>query len=289
MEDVMRLVPGPARNRVQQYLADATAAEVRARENRFLHSEGWTPVGEYDPRDIFLFGFPKSGTHWLQTLVACIQYGLDLDCAPLHLITNVVPGIGVNHYYRRYRTPMAFKGHELPAPIYQRVVYLIRDGRDALASRAYHRTALRQKQDPWQIRDKFGTWHEHVEAWLSNPYDAEMLVIRYEDLKSNGHAELQRICEFLGEDRSDAFLDSLYRKASIETLREKETHEGHTLQGWPRDKPFYRRGEVGSYQDEVPGEVLAAFLAVATPTLERCGYSVESPDVVVGSGPDANE
>lgn len=265
---------------LQRYLSSATAAEVRARERRFLDTHSWTPIGEYHPQDVFLFGFPKSGTHWLQALTACVLYGLDLDHAPLHLITNLVPGIGVTEYYRRYRTPMAFKGHDLPRPLYRRVVYIIRDGRDALASRAYHREALKQNVDPWQIRDKFGLWHEHVEAWLANPYDADMLVIRYEDLKSNGIAELRRLCDFLGEDRSEPFLTSLYEKASIETFRDKEAHEGHTLQDWPRDKPFFRRGEVGSHRDEVPPEVLASFLNAAMPTLQRCGYQVGNDDTV---------
>jgi hypothetical protein len=30
-------------------------------------------------------------------------------------------------------------------------------------------------------------WHEHVQAWLKNPYEAEMITVSYEMLKKSGH------------------------------------------------------------------------------------------------------
>lgn len=280
----MRVITGPVREPLRKFVTESTVVELSAREERFVEAQGLTPIGVYQPEDVFLFGFPKSGTHWLQTLTAGVVFGIDLELAPLELVKNLVPGIGTSDYYRRYRTPTCFKGHDVPKPIYRRVVYLIRDGRDALASRSYHRTVLQQNVDPWQIRDKFGKWHEHVEAWQANPYDAEMLTMRYEDLKSSGIHELRRLCHFLGVEREDNVLTSVYDKASFAKLRAKEQREGHPLPGWPRDKPFFRRGEVGSYKDEVPTGVLSAFLAEAAPTLVRFGYPLDQLESSTASG-----
>jgi hypothetical protein len=64
----------------------------------------------------------------------------------------------------------------------------------------------------------------------------------------------------------------VYAKASFGRLRAKEAREGHPLPGWPRDKPFFRRGEVGTYREEMPPEVLSSFLEEAGPVLARLGY-----------------
>jgi hypothetical protein len=46
---------------------------------------------------------------------------------------------------------------------------------------------------------------------------------------------------------------------------------------WPRDKPFVRRGAVGSHRDEMPPEILAEFLTEAGTSLARTGYLQAPP------------
>ena len=56
-------------------------------------------------------------------------------------------------------------------------------------------------------------------------------------------------------------------------MRESErTAAFHANPRWPKDTPFFRRGEVGSWRDEMPAEVLEAFLEQAGPTLRELGY-----------------
>jgi hypothetical protein len=162
-------------------------------------------------------------------------------------------------------------------------VYLLRDGRDVIVS--YYHYLVAQYGDrfsfDWLVRegdDKGHKWHEHVEAWLANPYNADMLVIRYEDLKSDGLWELRRLCEFIDRHESDQFLAAVYEHASFENMRQKETWDRWDHRPWwPRDRHFVRRGTVGSYKDEMPPEVLDAFLAQAGDTLQRCGYAIDEP------------
>jgi hypothetical protein len=62
-------------------------------------------------------------------------------------------------------------------------------------------------------------------------------------------------------------------------MREKEKREGLGRPDWGlgprrnRDRPFMRRGEVGSHRDELPPEVLEVFERTAGPTLRRLGYA----------------
>jgi hypothetical protein len=235
-------------------------------------------MGQFDDKDVFIAGYPKSGNTWMQNLVTGIAYQMDPAVTPDSLIQEVVPDVHYRTYYRRYATPMFFKTHDLPRPEYRKVVYLIRDGRDAMVSYFHHLTALEGREIDFLRMVKTGEglapakWHKHVEAWGANPYRAEMLVIKYEDLLMNGLKELQRFCAFVGIDRDESFLKSVLAGSSFTSMRQKEEQTGWEGGGWPKDKPFVRRGKVGSYKDEMSGEVLEAFLADAADTLRKYQY-----------------
>jgi len=125
-----------------------------------------------------------------------------------------------------------------------------------------------------------GTWHEHVSLWLANPFASEMLIVKYEDLQRAPLEELQRLCDFAGLERSEAELSRAIAGASFSKMREKEESEGWENPSWPTEKPFIRRGETGSYLDEMPPEVLYAFMKVAAETLAVVGYSVTPTGLV---------
>jgi len=238
---------------------------------------GLTPNFESVDDDVFIIGHPKSGTTWFQNLVAGVVYGVDPEYAPYALVRDLVPG-HLQLYYKRYRTPAFFKSHELPKPEYKRVVYLVRDGRDVMVSYHHHMETVKQKPIDMLkvVRGKKSmwpfTWQEHVEAWLVNPYQAQLLVIKYEDLQADTLKELQRFCAFVGLERDNAFLKQVAQKASFESLRRKEMREGIANPNWPKDQLFMRRGEIGSYQDEMPEDALEAFMREAGETMRKLGY-----------------
>lgn len=238
---------------------------------------GLAHLSETVTEDVFIVGHPKSGNTWFQNLVAGVIYGVDPEYAPYALIRDLVPG-HLPKYYKRYATPMFFKSHHSPRPQYQRVIYLVRDGRDVMVSYFHHLRAGRNKtvdflkvvqgqEVPWPYK-----WHEHVESWLSNPHQAQMLLIKYEDLKHDTVKELQRFCGFVGVERDETFLQHVARKASFETLRKKEINFGIAYPNWSPEQLFMRRGQVGSHKDEMPAEVLEVFLRDAGDTLRKLGY-----------------
>jgi len=159
-------------------------------------------------------------------------------------------------------------------------VYLLRDGRDVMVSYTHHLRAIRGAAavDPLElVRSGRGlqpcTWHEHVEAWARNPFGADIITIRYEDLLADAARELQRLCEYAGVERDTSHLRLVATRAAFDKLRERErATPTHINPRWPKDKPFFRRGTAGSYQDEMTPDVLAAFMEQAGPTLRRFGY-----------------
>ena len=239
---------------------------------------GWQAIAQTEPADVFIVAYPKSGMTWFQNLVAGAIYGFDPEQTPDRLIQDLVPDVHYKSCYKRYRTPMFFKSHHLPRPEYRRVVYLVRDGRDVMVSYGHHLRALgRRDLDFTALVGGAGLfpckWHEHVEQWGANLFDAEMLLIRYEDLQNDAARELARFCAFVDEPRDAAALARVAEKCSFAAMRRREERYGWDNTAWPKNKPFVRRGVSGSYRDEMPAEVLAAFLQEAEPTLQNHGYN----------------
>ena len=246
-------------------------------ENEMLAAFNMRPSVDSEPDDVFVAGYPKSGNTWMQNLLAGLMFGIDARLAPDSLIHDLVPDVHYKEFYKRYLTPTFFKTHELPQPRHRRVVFLVRDGRDVMVSYFHYLTALGNASDFFKLvttgEGLFPCrWHEHIEAWTTNPYGAEMLAISYETLKRDTVATLRRICDFAGVKRERTTLELAVRNASFENLREKEKKFRTADSVWPKDKFFIRRGEVGSYKDEMPGEVMQAFMEQSEPTLKRLGY-----------------
>jgi hypothetical protein len=241
--------------------------------------EGCMPMTQFAEEDVFIVGYPKSGNTWFQDIVAALAFGALPEFAPQLLVQDLVPDAGASAtYYKRYATPMFFKSHALPAPDHKRVVYLLRDGRDAMVSFYHHIVAMENRKVDFLETVQTGKglfpckWHEHVQAWLANPFQAKMIVIKYEELKSNTARELQRFCDFAGLKRSPEFLQMIAEGTAFEKMRDKEIKLGSGDPRWPKDKTFRRRGAAGSYKDEMPPEVLSAFLKDSGDTLRQCGY-----------------
>ncbi len=246
---------------------------------------GFAPISEIHPEDIFIVGWPKSGNTWFQNLIAGVVYGVDPKMAPPGLAYHLVPDVHYDKFYQRYSSPMYFKSHFLPRPDYRRVVYLLRDGRDALVSYYHYLEALQKQKVDFLELATVGSmlfpcsWHEHVEAWKHNPYSAQMIVIKYEDLLREPVEQLERFCRFSNLVREREYLAAVADAAQFKNLRVKESRLGR---GRPDDemaagKFFFRRGMAGSHKDEMPQDVLAAFLKSAGETLRRHGYLAGIP------------
>jgi len=247
-------------------------------ELKVAGATGLVPISEFLEEDVFIVGYPKSGNTWFQNLIMGLVYGLNPLYAPDKLVQDLVPDVHFKRYYKRYGTPMFFKSHHLPISEYKRVVYLLRDGRDVMVSYWHQLNAIQRREIDFLDMIQSGyalfpcRWHEHVDKWLSNPYNAEMIVIKYENLRRNPARELNNFCKFVGIERGESLLSQVIESASFSKMRQRELAFGWDYPAWPKDKFFVRRGQVGSYIDEMPPDVLEAFLRQAGAILERCEY-----------------
>jgi hypothetical protein len=168
----------------------------------------------------------------------------------------------------------------LPQPHFRNVVYLLRDGRDAMVSYRHHLEAINRRSIDFLAMVTTGRelypckWHEHVSAWMANPHLARLLVIKYEDLLEDTFEQMKLFCDFCGIQIETSFLRQVCEASSFKNLQKREKLKGWASPVWPREKLFVRRGAVGSYRDEMPPDVLKAFLADAGHVLRQQGYDV---------------
>jgi Sulfotransferase domain len=235
-------------------------------------------ISDFEPEDIFIAGYPRSGNTWMQCLIAGVIFGLDPRLTPDSLVQSLVPDVHYQKFYKRHITPTFFKTHNLPQPEYRRVIYLARDGRDVMVSYFHFLGALGNHPDFLKLvttdEGLFPCrWHEHVEAWMANPHGAQIMVIRYEALKKNPVTVLQEICDFAGLERERNLLERVAQSSTFTVMRDRERKLGWENTGWPKDEAFMRRGVVNSFEDEMPETVLRAFMASSLPAMNLLGYS----------------
>ena len=269
---------------VSQWMGDEQPKEVDGTDSTQLKEAQWrkagySPIHETSEDDIFLVGYPKSGNTWMQNLVAGLMYRINTEYLPDRLTQILVPNLHGFEYYKRIQTPMVFKSHFLPQPEYRRVVYLVRDGRDALVS-YYHMLRAEEEQISYHqmVNDGLGVfpckWHQHVSQWNSNPFAADILWVRYEDLLSDPMKELKRFCEFCRLDRSTSDIQDCIAGNSFEKMKDKEKKFGWNNSEWNPEKSFIRGGRVGDYVAELPADVIQSFERQSGNELELFGYKI---------------
>lgn len=176
-----------------------------------------------------------------------------------------------------------------PADVTLGVVYVIRNPLDLAASCAHHwGTPLAEavgtlcdgspvasevsRATPDQLRQHFGSWSEHVSSWVDDS-GLPVHVVRYEDMSADPRGVFGGVVKFCGLYYDDDRVGRAVAFSSFGELRRQEAAAGFAERSPAAPGGFFRRGEVGSWRDELP-PVLAVRLAAANrPVMARFGYA----------------
>ncbi|WP_182869698.1 sulfotransferase domain-containing protein [Rhodopirellula sp. JC639] len=230
------------------------------------HAASFIATNRFEESDVFIAGYPKSGNTWMQLMVAAMLYRFDPGRTPDALVQELVPDIHSKAFYKRFLPTTCFKTHALPQPQYKRVLNIVRDGRDVLCSYRSFNEALGHPADLDQmvagrIELPWGDWQDHVLKWHENPYQAEILTVRYEDLKTDCASQLQRVASFLRLDLSGDEIQSIAEATQVKKMQDRERRLGWDSKLWPAEKRFVRRGVSGAYRDELSAEQITLLTA----------------------------
>jgi aryl sulfotransferase len=167
-------------------------------------------------------------------------------------------------------------------------LYVVRDPRDVAVSLAHHagRTmewAVDRLADPHhvlaasgrapaaQLRQRLGTWSQHVRSWADDaPFPVH--VVRYEDCLADpvrSFAAALRFAELGPVDEEQ--VAHAVNGASFERLRAAEASEGFAERP-ERAERFFRSGRAGAWRDEMSRPTAARVEAAHADLMRRFGY-----------------
>lgn len=259
---------------LKRLLTSKQLKKIQASDIKF--PGGIVPIQDTQPNDVFIVGFPKSGNTLMQHIIAHLVYGINEE-GSRSMVNLIVPDIYANSHYFRFNVRCFFKSHDLPKPEYKKVIYIMRDGREVLLS-YYH--MMKNMGTPVSLEDLYTgkiklynvTWSGHIEQWESNPYNADVLWMKFEDLKANKGIELQRICSFLNIERNAKDLEKVVRFTALDHMKEMEKRADWTKMKknkFKKGKNFVRKGRLDSFKTEVSNTLIEKFEKNNYKALER--------------------
>ena len=166
-------------------------------------------------------------------------------------------------------------------------LYVVRDPRDVAVSLAHHAGqtmswAVRAMCDPdWtvstgsqvlgpQLPQRFGTWSEHVLSWTKQEW-LPVHVVRYEDCVARPVETFRRALAAAGLRASQEDVALAVERCSWQRLRRQEEESGfreRTAEG----TYFFRRGQVGAWQEELPVPLAEQLVEHHGPVMAGLGY-----------------
>jgi aryl sulfotransferase len=173
-----------------------------------------------------------------------------------------------------------------PADVTRGVVYIIRNPLDLAGSCAHHwGTPLAAAVErmcgaaaaapppglPDQLRQQVGSWSRHVRSWVDD-CGAPVHVVRYEDLSVDPGGVFGGVVKSCGLDYDESQVKKAVAFSAFAELQRQETSVGFRERSTAAPGRFFRRGEVGSWRDELPGQLAERLTAAHRETMERFGY-----------------
>lgn len=174
------------------------------------------------------------------------------------------------------------------------VIYLLRNPLDVAVSFAHHSAATVERMvrkmaemdfafvdKPQSLHNQFRqrllTWSGHVTSWVDEA-GLRVLVIRYEDLHADTEAVFSNAIRFCGLDEDPERIEKAVRFSQFEQAQKQEAEHGFG-EKMPAAESFFRKGQVGSWREELTPELVAKLIADHDEVMKRFGYLDEKGEL----------
>ncbi|MEM8829025.1 MAG: sulfotransferase domain-containing protein [Cyanobacteria bacterium P01_G01_bin.19] len=255
-----------------------------------------------DPKTTYLISFPKTGVTWLKYMLAQIlSKTYDLECNQTVNINKLskqykrLPNIVWTHDDSHILGESGKLNNIEKVLIYNGrfryrkncVILLVRDPRDVVVSHYYQVTNRSNIPLEFNSISEF-VRHEHYgfkriirfyQIWDRNrSVPKRLLIVRYEDLLTNGPAILTKILNFVDAKNFDtAIVNQVYEECHADKMRKLEMQgqvEGMRVFGTDQNSLKVRRAQSGSYKDELSEDDIQYCNELMSKMPSIYGYSI---------------
>ncbi len=229
----------------------------------------------------WIASYPRSGNTFLRILFKEVYGIYTWEGYGAETPKNVLGG----KFEINKNLPILIKTHELPnktqIPYKQlKTIYLIRDGRDAAISMAFHRCNIVNPGSDFLFNlrtailapfgTSFGGWSKHVKQWSKN----SDIIIRFEDLISDPIKELKKLEKIIdlptpNYSKIPTFNDLKSKKYSLGS----GNNELSKVQQKHRREKFFRSGKINEWKTKISKPLQNIFNLKHGKVLKQMGYS----------------
>ncbi|XP_038071227.1 uncharacterized protein LOC119740097 [Patiria miniata] len=252
--------------------------------------------------DVYVFSYPRSGTHWMSEILHYILHdgkgdfnrsfmtnALEMTMAedPTQL-ESVTPGYKM---YAAMASPRCILSHCLesfrPPQILTKqakVVYVARNPKDMLVS-------LSNMTSDWKFDEMFwafckekmlmGSWFDHVLSYWNQRDKEHFLFVKYEDLHKDLRGSICKLAKHVGKDLSDDVIDDILERVTFggmqktyQQLEEERGEEGQRMTRY-QGNPHLRRGKVGNWKNTFTVAQSALFDKIYALRMEGTGLDFD--------------
>ena len=279
---------------------------TKTRELRTQHFDStiWNDM-QFRDDDIVISTHSKSGTTWLQQIVAQLLFNGDADLEVAEMSPWVdlrVPPKAVKLPEIEAQTHRRFLKTHLPvdALVYSpkaKYIYVARDGRDVVWSMYNHHAnandvwydalnntpgrvgppierppdSIRQYFLDWMAKDGYPFWPywENVRSWWEIRNLPNLMMLHFADLKADMPAEIRHVAKFLEISIDESKWDAIVEHCSFDYMKQNAT-KSVPLGGafWDGGaQTFINKGSNGRWRDELTTDDCAAYEARAVEEL----------------------
>jgi len=141
-----------------------------------------------------------------------------------------------------------------------------------------HGLCAKTKRMKDQLRQKIGTWSDHVLSWTRAP-GISVHVIRYEDMKYSSLSTFIAATQFAGLDFTADAIETALKKCDFNELQKQEKEKGFKER--PLGTPsFFRKGEPGSWREQLTPEQAQQIIKDHSIVMKQFGYLTEAGEIV---------
>ena len=272
-----------------------------------LSPERWQELEAFPLRqgDLFIVTYPKSGTTWMQQIVKLLRNGgkrddikLDKSIRWLEVLDS---DFGKMHHYTPDMatssdviSPRAFKSHfpyehvpgGLPHTTAAKYIYVMRNPKDVCISLYHHRRMMEELtwEDHFSLFSStsimYGNWCDHVLGWWKNRDAPNILIVKYEDIKTDPTAAVRTIADFIGiKVATDELVQSVVENSSFSSMKKNPNANYAWYSGqdkvFSREGQFMRKGEVGNWKQQFTDSESECLDALVSERLRGSGLTVQ--------------